>query len=748
MLKSISSELSESVLQFAPGGDPVSFDITVYNSSDQFASFQVALVAAGADANQRGWYRLSPSVSAKIPPGDQTQFKAHILSAPPVPGGFTGSMNLTARVYSTELRDEDRKDLRLIITGEGLLAPKITLPKKKFKAHPQEQIEVRAKIYNPNRKSLEVVLELAGLESTWLPEGVQKSLTLAPSQEKEVLFPCELPSPPQAPSGVYPFSLKILQPEVSSPSPQLLLEVFPKGFVEFQCDPLEQWLPENPNRWFNPRHGSTEYTLTFDNQSNVRLAGTVSVVDEAEEEARQKQRQFRLPLRIKPGSDDSVEEADAVKLPDGVTLDSPQVFMEPGESGDLTLTVHKRLPWFGWARQKRLQVEASLVDAQLDLRNEDETLELNILPVIPVWLQLLAGLAGLCLIGALWILLTQRGHTKAVHTVQFNGAGTEAVSGSSDQTIRRWRVRQNRLEPKGVVDRGDEAVRVIQYRPVNNNWVAAGLENGVIQVRSLLNEDDGSLVRMKDDRVFDLAFDQDARTLWSAHGSGLVLNWALTPNSRLSRGDNPQPIRLEGMDPDKGFGFALSAITLGGSADNLLAVGGRYQKLVLLDLISGRFSPVVRSARIGTQTEYINSLEIAEEQPTLLAAGDTQGFVSLWNMEACLSSAATCEPLDEWLAHGGDAVRSVALSSDGCYLVSAGDDGRVRLWFLTRAGKRSVTWEDRDTGQVLRRSKQAVNAVDILQRENQLLIVSGGDDRKVRLNRVRLRDSNQCRANR
>ncbi|NER85293.1 MAG: hypothetical protein F6K42_38510, partial [Leptolyngbya sp. SIO1D8] len=119
MMKPIHTEISDSVLQFAPESGPLSFAITVYNNSDQFASFQVVLVAAGVDVNQRDWYRLSPSVSAKIPPGAETCFQAHLLSVPPVPGGFTGTMNLTVRVYSTELRNEDRKDLRLIITGEG-----------------------------------------------------------------------------------------------------------------------------------------------------------------------------------------------------------------------------------------------------------------------------------------------------------------------------------------------------------------------------------------------------------------------------------------------------------------------------------------------------------------------------------------------------------------------------------------------------------------------------------------------------
>ncbi|NER83989.1 MAG: hypothetical protein F6K42_31490 [Leptolyngbya sp. SIO1D8] len=141
-------------------------------------------------------------------------------------------------------------------------------------------------------------------------------------------------------------------------------------------------------------------------------------------------------------------------------------------------------------------------------------------------------------------------------------------------------------------------------------------------------------------------------------------------------------------------------------------------------------------------------METAEEFPLLLAAGDSQGYVSLWNLETCLAAVNQCEPVDEWLAHGGQAVRSVALSADGCHLVSGGDDGRARLWQLSGAGERRLDWADRDTGDVLRRSRKPLNSVDIRQQARQLLVVSGGDDRTVRLNRVRLRANDQCRSNR
>lgn len=726
MTKTISTEISESVLQFAPESESLSFDITVYNNSDQFASFQVTLVAAGAESTRQDWYRLSPSVSAKIPPGDQARFQAHLLAVPPVPGGFTGTMNLTVKVYSTELRDEDRSDLRLIILGEGLLPPKITIPKKTFKAYPEEVVDILANVYNPNRKSLEVVLDLVGLPPAWFPEGTQKSVLLVPSEEKPVTFVCRLPVPVQAPSDVYSFEVTIVQPATSSPPPQLLLEILPSGFMEFQCAPLEQWIPEKTGLWLNPTHGTTRYALTFQNHSNVELTGTVAVTDE--HTRRRQRRPLRLPFRPRPEADDSKSET---PLPPGLTVEPEATAVKPGQAIALDLLVDRRLPWLGWPRLKQFQVQASLVDAQLDLRNEEQTLDLHILPVIAFWRQLVGGLVALVLLWLLW-LLAQRGHTRAIHTVQFNGTGTEVVSGASDQTIRRWQVRGNRLRAKGVVHRSDKAIRVVEYRPFNNDWIAAGLENGAIQVQSLLSGRQDTFEQDRDDRVFDLAFDQDSRTLWSAHGSGSVLRWQLSPGFSLTEQDTP----IEA-------GFAVSALALVGETDTRLAIGGRFQQLVLVDL-EAEAAFEIPYPRSGTQADFINSLETAEEQPNLLAAGDSEGFISLWNMATCRAAAGQCSPIDEWLAHGGDAVRSVALSPDGCHLVSVGDDGRVRLWFLTGAGERRP---EQVAGQVVRQAKRPLNAVDLRRRDRDLLIVSGGDDRTVHLKRVRLQRGDQCRAN-
>lgn len=739
MLNAIHTEISESVLQFAPETGPLSFGITIHNHSPQFASFRVELVAAGADPTQQNWYRLSPSVSAKIPPGDQTQFQAHLLAVPPIPGGFTGTMNLTVRVYSTELRSEDRKDIRLIITGAGLLLPKISLPKAQFKARPQELVDIRAILYNPNRKSLEVQLELTGLDPTWLPEGTQKSLTLLPAEEKELSFSCRLPTAIHAPRGIYPCGLKLLEPATSSPPQPLQLEILSQGFVTFECDPLEQWIPEKTGRWLNPFDDVANYTLSFNNQSNVKIVGQVTVVDlaAAKRGRRSPNRpRLRLPFSPPPPPPPEIPEADEpAALPTGVTLAPTAAIAAPGETDTLDLAIQRRLPWVGWSRLRRYQLQSQLADGGLDLRNDIQTVELNILPIIPLWLQLLGGTVGLVLLGLIWGLLTQQSHTQPVHTVQFNGTGTEVVSGASDQTLRRWQVGRGRLRPRGIIDRGDKAVRVVTYRPVNNDWVVAGLENGAIQIHSLLSPRASVLEENRDDRVFDLAFSQNARTLWSAHGSGVVLRWELSPDLGTVAGTTPaQTIETN---------FATSALALGGETRSLLALGGRYQQLALVDLVAEEAFDVAYP-RAGNQTAYINSLDTAEEHPNLLAVGASDGFVSLWDLERCLETAGNCRPIDEWLAHGGNAVRSVAFSPDGCALISSGDDGQVQLWSLTGAGERRP---DNAEGRRLHQGALPVNAVDVRQQARQLLIVSGGDDTTVRLHRVRWRPSDQCRVN-
>ena len=144
------------------------------------------------------------------------------------------------------------------------------------------------------------------------------------------------------------------------------------------------------------------------------------------------------------------------------------------------------------------------------------------------WLQLFALVA---LVGLFFIPpLLRNQHRGPVNSVRFDGQANELVSTSDDQTVRRW-LRTGRMKRR--LDnplKFDKAVRVASYRPVNNDAIALGFENGEVEIWDLLRDRQAFELQFRpgsepqaDDRVFALQFSPDARYLFSGHGSGAVV---------------------------------------------------------------------------------------------------------------------------------------------------------------------------------------------------------------------------------
>jgi WD40 repeat protein len=682
-------------LTFKPGESPATFTVDVINGSNRFASFQIEVLPAGADPNlEQDWYKISPEVSTKKPPGDSTQFQVTIFDTP-IPG-FVGLMNLTVRVFSMELPDEDRQILRLIVEqGNQTVSLKLELPIRQFPTHPGNQLEIPVRVCNPGQQKTQVVLSCLGLEPSWFIEGSERRMQLLPGGQVSETFICLLPVTTF--SKIYPFTISASH-QYGTPS-QITgeIEVLPIGEVKFSANPERQNLPAKWGWLPNWRSHPVTYILNFENASN--LAQQVSLHIEGED-------QKKCNLKIHP----AVAE------------------LEPGKTTSVQLVANTKRRWWGLSQPLKLIAIGTLSDPRLGDTDPDyKTLELRVKPILPVWLQFTAGLLLLALL-LFWMLRPER-HQSPVQSISFNGLGDWIVSGSNDQTMRLWQIRGNRLDSVRVLGKGeiDKAVRVVRYQPVNNNIVAVGLENGQIQLWDLLTGEPTNLVVDRADRVFDLAFTRDSRYLFSGHGDKVVLQWDLENLQTPPRRQN--------------VGLTISTMALVGSDYNYLAIAGRLNQLVFWNWRQPNSKPrPLTNLKPGGQNDYISSLAVAANNANLIAVADNQGTISVWDLSQCLTdNNAQCQPLDTFSV--SQPVRSVALSANGCYLVSAGDDAQLRLWPLTPNGQRDSNFTN---GITIAQLSKKLNSVDVKVVGNNVLIASGGDDNYVRFYRQRPPSGYQC----
>ncbi|BAZ41866.1 hypothetical protein NIES4101_78340 [Calothrix sp. NIES-4101] len=737
MLKSkdkILTKIDTNQLQYQQDG--VSFDVIVINNSDDFATFQVELLADIAKGNiHDDWYTISPDVCTKKPPGDSTTFSIRIIDIPK--RGFAGVMTLTVRVFSLELpaSEESRQVIRLLIPGDGIPAPQIELLSQEFNRYPGEIFQIPISIESLSQKPSRITLRLNGLDLSWFPKGRERDLRLSGGSKIREVFECQIPSDfILAESKNYNFTIEVSQLDTATVQVSGVVKVLPRGYVEFSCKkaiPLltNVELPKK-NRWlfWQQIFASQKFSMQFDNQSNLCQETNIKVIDL--EALYKKTLKFPFLFKFGNGKKSQIQEnilETEVKEKQNSLL-TWEIFPEQAnlslnEPTVFNLKVQHKRPWFGWTKLKYIQAQAITSDDRIEIRNDTQTLELAVPPILPLWLQLGGLLLGFLIASTVvnrsfWL---EQQHSQPVNSLHLSGLGREVVSGSNDQTIRRWLVQDNNMRPLGVLVRADKAVRVVRYRPVNNDQIAIGFENGEIQLVNLLSGEASlpwSSNNQKDDRVFDLVFTKDSRSLFSGHGSGMVWQWNIQDgvplNQRIQRSVQ--------------VGFAVNSLALVGADENHLAIAGRFNQLTLWNLKTNRLQPV-KNYGVGSQENYINSIATVDKKPYIIATADNQGSIKTWNLRSCLTGKDNCELIEEW-APDKQAIRSVAFSSDGCYLASAGDNGQAILWSLNSKGER------RGDGQVIYQSSKPLKSIDINRDRNQLLITTAGDDPQVRLHRI------------
>lgn len=734
----IHTQLSHPQVRFQPGGDPVRFALTVTNQSDRFAGFQLTLIPAGTSERRVNpqWYCLVSEVSSQTPPGDTMTFVVEVFDSPVL--GFVGLMNITLVVSAIELPgQEDRQILRLQLDQGSIPVPlEVKLPVRKFQSQPQEPFDLPVVLENPGPVVINAQVTLEGIDEAWVIDGVERRLVVPGEGKAELLFHCNPPFGATAPSQIYPFAVVVHQSNGAISRGEGTVEVLPKGRLDLRCGKRRQAFPRQGGWWLAWKGSPAIYELAFVNQSN--LSQTVGL---------------------------TLEEADRLKT----RITPEELAIAPEETGILKIQAKGRRPWLGRGRRFTFQAKGLTSDSTLPLENKVQNLELCLHPFFPLWLQAVGAIALVYLVWWFsWLNPSNPrfGHQGPVTAVQLNGMVNEAISGASDRTAIRWNLAgftypwvNQYLGHIVRADEGDKAIRVVRYQPKNNDVIAVGRENGQIQLWDLRQPRSPAIAQMGDnlaDRVFDLRFSPDSQYLFSGHGSGQLLTWFVGSNPYQS----PQLTRTTQL------GFAISGMAIaaadrstpqvftdrpaGDLAPHHLAIAGRFNQMRLWNWQDQSIIPIAYPQE-GGREDYITSLVTADYRPFLAATADTQGTMVLWNLNGCFAqtSGQTCTnaSLEQWSGHGGQVVRSVSLSANGCYLASGGDDGRVVLWPLTPDGRRVIStayrngielyhpsWFDRFQNRWLgKQISFRINTVDVQIVGKDVVVVSGGDQHQVRL---------------
>lgn len=706
----IDGSLSKEVVEFEPGGGTASFEVFAINKSDQFASFRVELFAAGADPNiGHRWYQLNPEVSAVKPPGDKTNFTVDIISSP-IPGVET--INVTVQISSLDFRDIFRLSLRLKIKpGKGPSLLQVELPVPDRSLYPREQIEIPVRVTNPDRNNADVVLKFTGIESHWLNRGTERRLLVGAGRSGETSFTCQPPIAIRAPSRKYPFQVQAYLRGRLVGSADGTLEVLPVGSVFFNCKPLQHWIPTK-NYWFpNWRSKPVTFLLEFKNSSNLFQNIWIEIQGKK-----------------------------AKKL----TLQSPsdRGNTSPGETFPIELKASKKRPWLGLTQKFSFEVLGHLSDERLGKADPpSHRLELRVHPVLPWWLQLLLALLILLLSFLLLSFLPPE-HTGPVNSVSFSGVVNPIISGSDDQTVRRWEATPDRflcrllksqrycLESQGIlIDDGDrdgtgkKRVSILRFRPEKTDELAVGLENGEIFFWDVnRSQKIDTFAKQKADRVFALQFSKNSQYLFSGHG-GQLWQWNLTDSDLTNSLFKP-------IDRNR---FAIYTLALS-QDEGTLIIAGRYNKILVGNWDDKTQLPVfnaLESYPKGSAEDYIYSIATTRQ---IFATGDTQGYIRLWNVSECSQEPDTCQPTDSWQITYPSGVpmpiRSLDITKDGAYLIAAGDDGIIRLWLLDENMKRDPEYI---SGREIAKYPTKINSIDAIVSKRRLLVVSGADDYYVRL---------------
>ena len=256
-----------------------------------------------------------------------------------------------------------------------------------------------------------------------------------------------------------------------------------------------------------------------------------------------------------------------------------------------------------------------------------------------------------------------------VNGVAFSPDGREMVTSGDDGTVRVWDLQRGKERLK-IDPRAGKMFQVV-FSPDGEHLIFSGDDPEIRVVDAHTGEDFCRLVGHRKS-VNNLSLVPNTQTLMSSSDDSTVRVWdCSTWKETFALPTSGQSRPLIPMN-DRG----------------LLIIGTDLGHLHSFDLKTRTHHAAVK------HPDGIESLAVHPDG-TIVAAGDRGGSIRLWKLGT--DGALTESMMKPWAAHEG-IVYSLAWSPDGSQLISAGNDGRILSWNLSRTrqlGPRRIRMTER-----------------------------------------------------
>jgi len=268
---------------------------------------------------------------------------------------------------------------------------------------------------------------------------------------------------------------------------------------------------------------------------------------------------------------------------------------------------------------------------------------------------------------------TWAGHTSAVTATAFSPDGRLVASGSRDGTVRIWPMGGD--HPRATLSGPSEGVTGVAYHP-QGGWLAASSAEGSVRIwRIGSGGETGPPLRVLKDEagVYAVRFSPDGEWLATGSGNGVV---RLVPFEAVA----PDPVA---RDKERGRTLTGHSKRVGDLAfsagGQLLASASADREVCVWDMATGCVIRRILDGDFPCGLAFSNPTQYDRDPAQTLTWGATEGYGVHWSR--CLQTKRVLFHHVMFPA----SVTGLRQNSRG-NLFTAGGDGSLRLWHLTRLG--------------------------------------------------------------